>query len=31
VKQYARAIELTGAIGKQANGWRKYSAKSPAA
>ncbi len=31
VKQYARAIELTAAVGKQANGWRKYSAKSPAA
>jgi hypothetical protein len=31
VKHYATAIELTAAIGKQANGWRKYSAKSPAA
>jgi hypothetical protein len=31
VKQYARAIELTAAIGKQANGWRKYSATSPVA
>ncbi len=31
LKQYARAIQLTSAIGKQANGWRKYSAKSPAA
>ncbi len=31
LKQHARAIELTAAIGKQANGWRKYSAKSPAA
>jgi hypothetical protein len=31
VKQYARAIELTAAIGKQATGWRKHSAKSPAA
>ena len=31
VKQYASAIELTAAIGKQANGWRKYSAASPAA
>jgi predicted GTPase len=30
-KHYADAIELTAAIGKQANGWRKYSAKSPAA
>ena len=24
--QYARAIELTDAIGKQANGWRKHAA-----
>jgi len=31
VKQYAKAIELTAAIGKQANGWRKYSAMSPVA
>lgn len=31
IAQYARAIELTGSIGKQANGWRKSSAKSPAA
>ena len=31
VAQYARLIELTAAVGKQANGWRKYSAKSPAA
>jgi hypothetical protein len=31
VKQYARAIELTAAIGKQANGWRKSSASSPVA
>ncbi len=23
--QYAKAIELTGSIGKQANGWRSYS------
>jgi hypothetical protein len=30
-KQYATAIELTSAIGKQASGWRKYSAKAPAA
>lgn len=26
--QYANAIELTGSIGKQANGWRKHSASS---
>lgn len=32
IKHYAKAIELTGSIGKQANGWRKYSAtSSPAA
>lgn len=31
VRQYARAVELTAAIGKQATGWRKYSAKAPAA
>jgi hypothetical protein len=29
--QYAKAIELTGSIGKQANGWRKHSAASPVA
>jgi hypothetical protein len=29
--QYARAIELTDKVGKQANGWRKHSASSPAA
>lgn len=31
--QYAQAIELTGQIGKQANGWRKHAIKhtSPAA
>jgi hypothetical protein len=29
--QYARAIALTAAIGKQANGWRKASASSPVA
>ncbi|MBP4048990.1 four helix bundle protein [Chromobacterium violaceum] len=29
--QYAQAIELTGAIGKQAQGWRKHAAASPAA
>ena len=28
-RQYAMAIQLTGSIGKQANGWRKY-ANSPA-
>ena len=27
--QYARAIELTSSVGKQANGWRKHSASSP--
>ena len=26
VGQYAKAIELTNQIGKQANGWRKYAA-----
>lgn len=30
-KHYAAAIELTSAIGRQANGWRKSSATSPAA
>ncbi len=29
--QYAKAVALTGAIGKQAGGWRKASASSPAA
>jgi hypothetical protein len=29
--QYARAVALTGAIGKQAGGWRKSSASSPVA
>lgn len=29
--QYAKAIELTGSIGRQANGWRKNSAASPVA
>ena len=29
-RQYARAIQLTGSIGKQANGWRKF-ASSPVA
>lgn len=24
IKQYAKAVELTSQIGKQANGWRKY-------
>lgn len=28
--QYARAVQLTESIGKQANGWRKASASSPA-
>jgi hypothetical protein len=27
--QYARAVQLTESIGKQANGWRKASASSP--
>ena len=31
VKQYAAAIEITGKVGKQAGGWRKYAASSPAA
>lgn len=30
-KQYAAATALTAQIGKQAGGWRKYSASSPAA
>lgn len=29
--QFSRAIELTGSVGKQANGWRKHSAASPVA
>lgn len=29
--QYAAAVQLTTAIGKQANGWRKHSAASPVA
>ena len=29
--QYAKAIELTSKIGRQANGWRRHSASSPAA
>ncbi|OVE45613.1 four helix bundle protein [Chromobacterium violaceum] len=29
--QYAEAVELTGRIGKQAQGWRKHAAASPAA
>ena len=29
--QYAAAVQLTQQIGKQANGWRKHSAMSPAA
>jgi len=28
--QYAKAIEITTSVGKQANGWRKYNASSPA-
>jgi len=31
VKHYAAAIELTAAVGRQANGWRKSQATSPAA
>lgn len=27
--QYAKAIELTNSVGKQANGWRKHYAASP--
>ena len=30
VAQYARAIALTSMIGKQAGGWKKYTASSPA-
>lgn len=30
-KQYAAATKLTDQVGKQAGGWRKYSASSPAA
>ncbi|HRO61718.1 MAG TPA: four helix bundle protein [Burkholderiaceae bacterium] len=30
-RQYARAIELTNQIGRQANGWRRHSASSPVA
>jgi len=29
--QYARAIEVTGSIGKQAGGWRKQTVAAPAA
>jgi hypothetical protein len=29
-KQYATAVELTTSVGKQANGWRKHYAASPA-
>jgi hypothetical protein len=29
--QYAKAVELTASIGKQANGWRKHNASSPVA
>lgn len=31
LKQYAAAAALTTSVGKQANGWRKYSAASPVA
>ena len=31
VAQYARAIALTSMIGKQAGGWKKFAASSPAA
>ena len=31
IAQYARAVELTSAIGKQAGGWRKSSASPPVA
>ena len=31
VKQYAVAIGITAQVGRQANGWRKYAASSPAA
>jgi len=29
--QYAKAIELTTSVGKQANGWKKHNAASPVA
>jgi hypothetical protein len=29
--QYAKAIDLTASVGKQANGWRKQNASSPVA
>lgn len=29
--QYAKAVELTASVSKQANGWRKHNASSPAA
>lgn len=29
--QYAKAVELTGSVGKQASGWRRQSAASPVA
>jgi len=29
IKHYAKAIELTASVGKQANGWRKKYASSP--
>lgn len=31
IGQYAKAIELTASVGKQANGWRKTHGMSPAA
>ena len=31
IGQYAKAIELTTSVGKQANGWRKHNASSPVA
>ena len=31
INAYAKAVELTASIGKQANGWRKHSASSPVA
>lgn len=29
--QYAKAVDLTASVGKQANGWRKHNASSPVA
>lgn len=31
IKQYAKAVELTNSVGRQANGWRKSYATSPVA